>query len=111
VDNFQRNSGMFRNSFGENLIQPPLFKVEIMCVGSDFVCEKVKKKCQVFNKLGVRLQHVDFLWSLQIFFTYLTKCHWYNLAEFLKSLKNLHVNIWVLTNPLNSLNVVYTKKS
>jgi hypothetical protein len=41
-----------------------------------------EKVCQVFNKLGVILQHVEFLWSLQIFFTYLTKCHWYNLVEF-----------------------------
>jgi hypothetical protein len=72
-------------------------------VRSDFVCEQVKKRVPNFNKLGVNFQLVDFKWSLQIFVTYITKCHWYNLAEFLKSLKNDHMDIWVLTNPLNSL--------
>jgi hypothetical protein len=57
-------------------------------VRSDFVCEQVKKSVPSFNKLCVNLKHVEFLWSLQIFVTYLTKCHWYNLVEFLKSLKN-----------------------
>jgi hypothetical protein len=68
VNNFKRSSGMFRNSFGENVLQPPQFKIEIMCVGSD--CVQISEKvCQVFNKLGVALQHVDFMWSLQIFVT------------------------------------------
>jgi hypothetical protein len=43
VDNFQRSSGTFENSFGENLLQPPQFKMEIICVRSGFMCDQVKK--------------------------------------------------------------------
>jgi hypothetical protein len=69
VDNFQRSSQIFHNSFVENLLQPPLFQNRNY-VCAEWICVKESEKCEnIFNKLSVRLQHVDFLWSLQIFFT------------------------------------------
>jgi hypothetical protein len=37
---------------------------------------------QFFNKLGITLQHVDFVWSLQVLITYITRCHCTTLHNF-----------------------------
>jgi hypothetical protein len=61
VDNFKISIQIFRNSFGEKLLQPPLFQNRNY-VCEEFLCVQASERvCQDFNKLSVRLQHVDFL--------------------------------------------------
>jgi hypothetical protein len=52
--------GHFRIPLEETNFNLHDFLDEAMSLSSDFLCEQVKV-CQIFNKLGVTLLHVDFV--------------------------------------------------